>query len=320
MRRQPTCAPGDADHGAIAVVAALAFLPLALVLAVVVDAARVWVVRERLQNAVETAATASVAEWVKGGQPCSNAAMFLLTADGADVSTRTCTSSTSSTAHTRTVRVRATEDVPLQFARLLGRSSVEVAASTGVRISPVGALPGLWPFALCADNQAVTDWINSGFASDVSVTIRFKQTNELCRGDVSGNWAVIDFDGGSSSNSETKYWVDNGYTGVIHVGDVLEGSPGAPSSSLDISSAIGREVLLPLYRYPTGTGSGARYTVVGIALARVDALKLDGSETSRSITITFLDGTTKPGAGSGDGPDYGLYKWGVCSLDNHGAC
>lgn len=299
---------------------ALAFLPLALVLAVMVDASRVWVVRERLQNAVEAAATASVAEWAKGGEPCTPAAMAYLGSDGADISTRKCTAESSATAHTRSVTVQATEDVDLQFARLLGRSTVRVRASTGARITPAGATVGLWPFALCADNSAVSDWINSGFTSNVSVTIKFHQANELCRGDVSGNWAVIDYDGGSSSNSETKYWVENGYSGVIHVGDVLEGSPGAPSSALDISSAIGRQVLLPLYRFPTGTGSGARYTVVGIALARVDSLHLGGAESSRSITITFLQGTTKPGAGSTDGTDYGLYKWGVCSLDQHGEC
>ena len=311
-------ARNEPDRGVVAVTVALAFVPLALLLAVVMDASRVWVVRERLQNAVEAAATASAVEWVGGGSPCSAGALSLLRTDGAETSRDRC--SHVSSPSSRVVRVDATEDVHLRFARLLGRATVPVSASTGVRIIPAGATRGLWPFALCADNDAVSQWVASGFTANVTATIKFRQTNELCRGEVSGNWAVIDYDGGSSSNSETKHWVENGYTGVVHVGDVLQGSPGAPSSALDISAMEGHEVLLPLYRYPVGTGSGARYTVVGLAVARVDAIRLDGSESSRSLTITFMSGTTQPGAGSGDGPDFGLYRWGVCSLDQHGEC
>ena len=318
MLRRPMRARVEADRGAIAVIAAVAFIPLSLVLAVMVDAARVWVVRERLQNSVEAAAVASAVSWVKGGTPCTDSSLAVLGADGSRIATKKCTSSSSASG--RTVTVEATENAAVQFPRLLGRTTVTVRATTGVRISPAGASTGLWPFALCADNPAVTDWVNSGFKANVSATIKFRQTSEKCRGDVSGNWAVIDYDGGSSSNSETKYWVENGYSGVIRVGDILEGSPGAPSSALDISGSVGREVYLPLYRYPQGTGSGARYTVVGIALARIDALRLSGADASRSITITFLSGTTKPGAGTGGGPDYGVYRWGVCSLDQHGEC
>lgn len=318
MPHRRTCARREEDRGAIAVTAALLFVPLALTLAVVMDVARVWVVRERLQNGVEAVATASAVEWSTGGSPCSARARAMLTADGSTTAHGDCVSTTRTSA--KIVTVSATEDVSLRFASILGRRTVTVRAGTGVKVTPAGSTTGLWPFALCADNDAVSSWVNSGFTANVSTTITFHQPNELCRGSVSGNWAVIDFDGGSSSNSETKFWVDNGYTGVIHVGDILQGSPGAPSGSLDITSAIGREILLPLYRYPIGTGSGARYTVVGLARARVDGVNLSGGESKRSLSITFLGGTTKPGAGSDDGPDFGLYKWSVCSVDQYGVC
>lgn len=299
---------------------AVAFVPLALMLALVADAGLVWVARERLQNAVEATAVAAASEWARGGSSCSSAALAFLTNDGADPIGRSC--STTGTRSGGVVTVTATESVNLMFSDVVGRSASSVATSARVRIGAASAVRGLWPFGLCADNSAIAAWIAAGFPADRQATIRFEQPSQLCGGTVPGNWAVLDFNGGSSSNSETQQWASSGYQSVVTVGDVVNGTPGAPSTSLDMSSTIGKTILFPLYRYPSNNGSNARYTIVGFATARVDAVRFTGGNAQRSITITFKTGTTASGATNvgGSGGNFGLSTWNVCSFDNYGVC
>ena len=327
MQRRRSCAipsskQGRDDRGVIAILTALAFVPLALMLALVADAGRVWVARERLQNAVEAVAVAAAGEWGRDGLACSVDALNFFTVDGAAPNDSTC--ATTGTRHNGVVRVSAGEDVDLMFADLVGRTTSRVSASTGVRLGAASSVRGLWPFGLCADNTAIAAWVAAGFPANRQATITFQQPNQRCGGDVSGNWAVLDFNGGSSSNEETKQWVDAGYKAAITVGDVVNGSPGAPSTALDVSGAIGETILFPLYRFPRGSGSNATYTIVGFATARVDAIRLSGTASQRSITITFLTGTTAAGTTSLDvvagGGNFGLTTWSLCSFDNYGEC
>lgn len=324
MLRRHSSAIRDAarrdDRGVIAIMTAVAFVPLALMLALVADAGLVWVARERLQNGVEAAAVASASEWAKGGSSCSATALTYLTADGASPASRTC--STTGVRTNGVVTVTATETVNLMFSDVVGRSTSGIATSARVRVGAASAVQGLWPFGLCADNTAIASWVAAGFPANRQATITFQQPTQLCGGNVSGNWAVLDFNGGASSNSETQEWAASGYQSVITVGDIVQGSPGVPSTSLDMSPTIGKTILFPLYRHPVNNGANARYTIVGFATARVDAVRLNGTASQRSITVTFKTGTTAAGAtnvGSGGG-NFGLITWSPCSFDNYGVC
>lgn len=297
---------------------AVAFLPIALMLALVIDAGYVWVARERLQNGVEAAAMAGARDWSAGLVACSSNALAYVSADGSSPATRQC--STTGTRTSGVVSVSATENVNLFFSKILRRSSSRVAATTRVKIGTVSAVQGLWPFGLCADNSDIAAWVADGFPANRTVTIKFEQPSQLCGGSVPGNWAVIDFNGGSSSNSETQDWAMSGYQSTVSVGDVVYGSPGAPSTSLDLSGVIGKTILFPLYRYPQFSGSNVRYTIVGLATARLDAYRFNGASSQRSLTVTFNTGTVADGASTGTGGNYGLITWSVCSFDGYGVC
>jgi Putative Flp pilus-assembly TadE/G-like len=306
------------DEGSIAVIAAVAFLPLCLMLAIVVDSGRVWVGRTRLQNSVEAAAIAAAQNWMTKGQACSATALAVVSSDGSAPTAVQCSVTGSKTSGV--TRVTATESIGLTFAGLVGRSSSVVSASTGVRIGAVGSAVGVWPFGLCSQVKAVSDWIASGMTTATSTAIRFEDQNQKCGGSVSGNWGVLDFNGGSSSNAETKDWVDNGYLGVVKVGDWIIGSPGAPSSSLDIQSIVGKSVIMPMFSSPRLSGSNVEYRVVGFAKARVDAVQFTGGASSRSIRITLQAGTITGSSASLGGTNFGLVGVGVCSLDSTGSC
>ena len=316
MTRRITRA-GD-DRGSVAVITAISLVPLCLMLALVVDAGRVWAGRVRLQNGVETAAMAAARAWMNGGASCSSTALALVSADGASPTSTTC--SVTGTSVGGTVRVSSVERVSFLFAALVKRQSSDVSASTGVKIGAASSIIGLWPFALCSTNQTVSNWIASGMTTATSTAIRFEDQSQKCGGTVTGNWGVLDFNGGSSSNAETKGWVDNGYLGVVSVGDRVQGTPGAPSTSLDMTSAIGRSVILPMFTEPTLTGSNVSYRIVGFAKARVDAVKFTGASASRTISITLQRGTITGSSSSLGGTNFGLVSFGVCSLDQAGSC
>lgn len=308
----------DTDEGAIAIVAAVVVVPLALMLAVTVDVGRVWVDRERLRTGVEAAAMASAAEWSRTGTMCSSHALGFVSSDGASPRSVTCSKSGQSTSGVMTVA--AQEDVPLLFATLLGRNSAAVKASTSVRIGAAQSVTRLWPFGLCVDNPAIARWISGGMVAGVSERITFEAPNQKCGGDVSGNWALLDFNGGSNPTGEVEGWIQSGYEGYVKVGDIVSGSPGAPSTSLNLGVVVGKSIRMPLYSEPRMQGANAVYKIVGFAQAVVEHVQSTGASSQRSITIRFERGTTSGSTGIGPGGNYGLVAWSVCSFDSYGVC
>ena len=309
------------DRGSVAVITALAFIPIAIALAVVTDSGRAWEARHRLQNGVEAAATAAAQTWMAGGATCANTALALVTADGATASEISC--SVTGTGTHGTVTVSAASRVPLFFASLIGRDHATVRASTGVRIGPVSSALHVSPLSLCAGNPAIADWISSGMTSHMTTTITFETPTPVCGGTIPGNWGVLDFNGGDNSTTELANWVVNGYEGSLKVGDVIAGNPGAPSTSSNISAVVGTSFIIALFSKPTGTGSSAKYPIVGFAKVYLVSANLSGAASKRSLTIRFERGITSGSVGDlagNNGTGYGVSTWSVCSYDSQGKC
>jgi len=297
------------DRGSITVLFAVALVPLCLMTAIVIDGGRVWLDRTRLQNGVEAGAVAAARAWNAGGASCASANLAIVSSDGASPTSVTCT--VSGTPTRGVVTVSGTDASPLHFAGLIGRSSSRITALTSVRIAAVGGLSHLWPFALCRDNPAVATWVNSGMTSNAITTITFEDPNVQCAGSVSGNWSTLDFNAGSNST---------GFTGTVSVGDVIQGAPGAPSSTLQVTPMIGKSVLMPLYTNPRMQGANAVYTAAGFAQVKVIAASFSGANAKRSLTIQFQKGTVTGSSVSLSAPDFGLSSISICSHDSQGVC
>ena len=308
----------SSNRGSIAIIAALSFIPMSLILAVVVDAGRSWVVRERLQNGVEAGAVGAAQTWMESGATCNSTSLQIVTADGALPINVVCSSS--GTNRNGTVSVSAEEDVVPIFSTLLSRNRVRISASTRVRIGTTSSTSRLRPISLCRENTAVKNWINSGMPAGVTVSVPFLSPTTLCGGDVSGNWTVLDFNGGSSSNSETQDWIANGYDQLISVGDIVYGSPGVPSTSLKFDDIIGKSIIFPMFTTPINLGSNAKYTIVGFAQAKVISVQLTGPTTNRGMTLQFEQGRLSGSTGTGSAADFGLTSWSVCSFESIGDC
>jgi len=308
----------DDSRGSVTAVVAVAMLPLAMMLAVVVDSGRVWVERRALQTGVESTALAAGQEWSRTGTGCGASALALVDANGPTPTDLDC--SVAATAGGAVVNVAATADVVLGFSSLLGRDSATVSASTAARVGAAGAVSGLRPIALCSDNPSLTSWIDGGMSAVTEWTIPFTANSAGCGGAVPGNWAVLDLDGGSNSTSEMQGWIENGYQGTVRTGDVVYGDPGIPSPALNLDSIIGRTMLMPVFANPRQQGAGALYDIVGFVSVRLVSTQLNGSASSRNVVVQFL--RTVVAAPPADPADrnFGLVTVSVCSFDGEGAC
>jgi len=309
---------GARDRGSVAVIAALVFVPLAMMLALVVDAGRTWVERTALQNGVEAAATATAQTWAQGGTGCSPDDLRLISENSALTDDVTC--ELNGTSRRGTVQVTAQEDVELFFGGLLGRSTTQIRASTAVAVGVATSVKGLWPFALCVDHPAVAAWLASGMVDPMIAEISFQADGDVCGGEVSGNWTILNFVGGSSSNAVLKEIVVNGYDGWIEVLQDVSGNPGAPSTALDLPSVYGNSIILPIFDNPRLQGSNAVYRIRGFATARLINAQLRGPSSQRGFTIQFESGVLSGGVGNDPGFDFGTSAWAVCSFDEYGEC
>ena len=320
MRRRSSSVHRDAacadDRGSIAVIVVAAFIPLTMVFAVVADGGRVWMEKQVLQDRVEASALATAQSWSRDRVECPRNATDMASTDpNASV---LCSVDSVASGDVATVSVRGS--VALQFARVLGRASAQISSSASVRIGSAAEMTGLRPIAMCATNPALTSWLGSGKLSTSTYTIPIESSTPSCGSDVSGNWGVIDFDGGSNSISDAQGWIENGYDGAVSVGSSMAGDPGIPSPALTLDTLVGRSVTLPVFENPRLVGSRAMYDVVGFVRVRLVSVRLSGSTTNRHVQVVFERGLASGGPTSPGSPNFGVSAWAVCSLDGKGTC
>lgn len=305
----------SSDRGSVAVLGALAMVPLLGLLAVVADLGMVHARRLELQTATEAAALAGARAESEDRDACATA-----TAQPIDRATLDCAKTSPSGTIIITVGASSTE--MLTFAALLGRNTATVDASAAVAIGPAGSATGLRPLAVCADHPALAAWAASGFDDTTVHRIDVESDGTSCGGDVPGNWAMIDFDGGSNSNAELQDRIVNGYAGEIVLPVTVAGDPGIPTPALDIDVLIGRTVTLPVFSTARNGGNGAEYDLTGIVAMEIVDVTMTGSAAGRHLDVRFSTATT-PGATPADPgrvTDWGITAWGVCALDGRGSC
>lgn len=306
------------SRGSVAILTVVFMVPLMMCMAVVADAGRTWVAREALQNGVERAAQTTAEEWAKDAVACSPTALATASADDSSPAEVSC--STNGTGGNGTVTVSASESVDMFFSELVGRDTATVDASTTVRLRASGSASGLWPFGLCSHSLPVRTWVASNFTTDTDQTITFADNSAACGANVKGNWAVLDFNGGSNSTSETMKWIDAGFPELVTVDDMVLGNTGIPSGSLNLDSKLNTSIVLALFDTAQGSGSNALFHIVGFARARLISYTLTGSASLRDLTIRFERGVLAGNSTSLTAQPFGLVTRSICALDTQGDC
>jgi len=316
MMRVPG-ARGDSERGAVAVIVAICAIAVFAMAAFAIDAGNLWQSRRHLITATDAASLAAASEYAIGGDGCGGTDDAYVASNDPDAEVTDCIHSAGATAGR--VTVNATSPVDFTFAAVMGIGDTDVDSSTTAVYGIPESVTGLRPLALCTGSSGFEQWLASGKTLPFTVTISYtKDHPDACGGEAPGNWGVIDFDGGSSSNSETRDWLANGYDGSIDIDQWVEGSPGAFSSSLDSElselKSKGTIFALPVFDAVRDNGANAEFHISAVVGVKLIDYRTHGPEQKRFLTVEFRRYVTQ-GRCCGSGTNTGTQVVNICAVD-----
>jgi hypothetical protein len=192
-----------------------------------------------------------------------------------------------------TVSVDVQRPTPGFFAKLFGLDEVTVGAKASARAgTPAQAL---WVAPIVVNEQhPMLQNCKPDPCSDAT-ELEYYQLKEGGGGgkkddeeegsqtDGAGSFGFINLDPAGDSNPGTSTlgeWILRGYDKYMPLGDYAART-GNPFSSTNVGGAlddkIGEELLFPIYRKLTGTGSNAKYDIIGWVGFRLTSMDLQGN-------------------------------------------
>jgi len=312
-----TSALHHSDKGSISVLFAIAALPMLAITAVVADVGMVHAKRQELQTGVEASAIAGAAKLTAGSPACSGYTENI-SANLTSLSPIATQCSISGTSN-NVVTISAEASTPLAFSQLLGKTEASISSTASVKVGASRSAMGLRPLAICADHPALQEWLSTGMMS-TTYTIFVESDGASCSGSVPGNWSMIDFDGGSNSNSELQDRIVNGYQSEIVLPVTLNGDPGIPTPSIDIDLLIGDTITIPVFSAARSNGASSEYDLDGLVAIEVVDVVMTGAAAQRHVDVRFIKRTLGEGLAGGPVTNYGSQSFQICSLEGKGNC
>lgn len=317
----------ERTRGAVAVMVAVSLVAIFGAAALTVDMGTAWTEKRQLATASDAAALGAGGRYAFGSNGCGVTAVDLVHANDPDATLTGCRHVASGSAGT--VEVTLEKDVQYVFAPIIGVNSGTVTETTVIQYGIPSGVGGLRPFGLCVEALSTVaeyqNW-NKVDPSAVMVIPYGKGTNvEACNGGASvpGNWGMVNFNGGSQSNAETKAWVANGYPEMLSPGWYV-GSTGAFSNSVSPELAAlvasGEVFPIPLFTEAMGNGNNAQLLIEGFAWVKLHGFRATGSAHDRYLELQFMTGVFEGQCCDPDGIDMGARVVRICSYDSAASC
>ena len=186
--------------GSVLIIVAVALVALLGIAALVVDAGLLYYTKVFLSNAADAAALAGVQELPKNPTDAQNTAISYATDNGVDEGGVIAEILPDG----RTIKVTTSKTVSLGFARVLGFSETNVAASAKARVGTAKSARNVVPFGVV--------WGDFEFGE--------KKTLKVSAGDASvvrGNFGALAL--GSRGAEKYEDNIKHGYDGVLEIGD-----------------------------------------------------------------------------------------------------
>lgn len=277
------------DEGVVAILVAFFVVVFAVLSGFAVDFGRAYVEKRQLSTAADAAALAGAmkaANTYLSVEPCLAISSGTGDADGngipdqqdiiaaaqaqndqnASGSTRQV-SLTCDTYGRLSVTVNNSDTVTTTFGRVAGVNNIPVGRSATALVGAAGIVEGLRPFAFCQSDPTIAAWLAASKAiADPTLrpvlTLPVSGVTGSC-GAASGNWGVVDFNGGPNDTPDTLKWIQYGFPGALDVtvGSTLcAGTPGFPSGGsieTQMNTLQGKSITVPLYDQVTNNGQTA---------------------------------------------------------------
>jgi hypothetical protein len=207
-----------------------------------------------------------------------------------------------------TISVEGTRPAPGFFAKVFGVDAVTVKAHAKARTGGISQAKYVVPIVV--DEKHPKLQCNPNPCSG-ETELKYQHLKSNGSPDGSGNFGFINLTGDSGTGtSDLEKWITNGFDKYLGLGDydARTGNPFSSSHVGDVLDArIGDILLFPVYRKLTGTGTGAKYQIVGWAAFRITGLDLKGSNEKifgEFVSVTW-DGIQAGSSGSTP-PDFGV--------------
>jgi hypothetical protein len=207
-----------------------------------------------------------------------------------------------------TISVEGTRPAPGFFAKVFGVDSVTVKAHAKARTGGVSQVKYVVPIVV--DEKHPKLQCNPNPCSG-ETELKYQHLKSNGSPDGSGNFGFINLTGDSGTGtSDLEKWITNGFDKYLGLGDydARTGNPFSSSHIEDVLDArIGDILLFPVYRKLTGTGTGAKYQIVGWAAFRITGLDFQGTNEKifgEFVSVTW-DGIQAGSSGSAP-PDFGV--------------
>lgn len=168
-----------------------------------------------------------------------------------------------------TVKVTVTQPAQAFFARLFDIDSVNAHATASARATGVSGAKWVAPIVVNEKHPLLTCQPEPCFGDATELEYHhLKGTAGDTESDGAGSFGFINLknDGSNPGTSELGAWIRQGYDDYLGIGD-YQARTGNPFSSThveeNLDDRIGTELLFPIYRKLTGSGSNAKYEIVG---------------------------------------------------------
>jgi hypothetical protein len=164
----------------------------------------------------------------------------------------------SRTARNDTITVELSRPADGFFSRLLGVDSIHARATSTARIGPLAAAAAPAPFGVDAQHPELAGKSCPCFGRQTALEL----------GAATGNARVLVIDGSAQVPAATTLagWIQRGLEADMPLGRYAAeptAALGSPPVQQAMETRVGTELLVPVYNRVTGSGSEARYAVIG---------------------------------------------------------
>ena len=296
-----------ADQTGQALVLSALFLTVLLgMAAIAVDVGSWYLADRQAQAAADASALAAAQELPYDTATAKDHAENYATENGGGLKTVAFTGDTVED----TVSVEIEREAPGFFSQVLGVSAVTVNAKAAARAAPLGKARWVAPIVVNEKHEKLVCGL-ACFGPGHGTVLDYLHLKDTGTSDGSGSFGFINLDQSATSGVGTSTlgeWLRHGFDGLLEP-DTYSTNTGNPFSSTHVGDAladrIGSELLFPIYRKITGSGSGAQYEIVGFVGFFLTGIDLRGNDEKLMgyFTKVIWDGVESE---SGTPTDYGV--------------
>jgi hypothetical protein len=275
----------NSEGGAVIVFFVAILTVLLGITAFVVDIGFLKWQERHLQNTADAASLAGAREYIDGTPTLVNIKKIVdeyVLLNGVIVTeVESVTLNNVDSPNNNTVTVVLKGKRQLFFGKIFGYHDSSIRVKATAIAAPISGISGLIPFTI---TEARFTSLSQGQLFHL-----YKEIDGSA-----GNWGTINFEPpGSAGQKKLKEWTENGYDGVINIGDNISTSPGAGLNSSNWDSIVekradnGDILIIPIVTSISPSGTSTPMPVIGFAA--LSLTKIVGQGSKIELHATFID-------------------------------